>query len=192
MGRRGSTNADGTTEQQKLFAYAYFANKGNGRAAAIEAGYSEKSATAVASRLLTYANVQKLIRDLGGELRERALVSKERIAKELSLIAFSDIRKAFDTNCNLKDVKSMPSSMARVLSSVEVDELWGLTTDGKEQIGVTKKVKLWDKLKALSALVDLYGYNAPTKVANTDADGNTIPQAAIPVQIIPPPKTDED
>ena len=45
MAKGGTKVIDGTTEQQKLFAYAYFNNKGNGTQAAITAGYSEKTAT---------------------------------------------------------------------------------------------------------------------------------------------------
>ena len=165
---------DGTTEQQKLFAYAYFANKGNATDAAIKAGYSAKTASQTASRLLTYVKVQKIIRDLTETLRERAIVTREQIAAELVKIGFSDIRQLFDENSRLIEIKDIPDNIAASLSSVEVDQLWGSSMDGKVQIGDTKKVKLWDKLKALSALTDLYGYNAPTKVAQTDKDGNDI------------------
>lgn len=185
MAKGGTKAIDGTTEQQKLFAYAYFNNKGNGTQAAITAGYSEKTATATASRLLTYVNIQNIIKELGVELRERAIVSKEQIAAELAKIGFSDIRKLFDDNSQLLPVKEWPDEAAAALSGVYVDELWAMGVDGREQIGQTKKVKLWDKLKALAQLTELYGYNAPVKVANTDLSGNLV----IPVtrvEIIPP------
>lgn len=173
---RGTRSIDGTTEQQKLFAYAYFNNRGNGTEAAKTAGYSAKSATAVASRLLTYANIKALLKELQDEVRERAIVTKEQIAAELAKIGFSDIRKLFDENNRLLDIKEIPDDIAATLSSVEVDQLWGFTPAGKVQTGETKKVKIWDKIRALSALVDLYGFNAPKKVAQTDKDGNDVPQ----------------
>lgn len=188
----GSKAIDGSTEQQKLFAYAYFNNKGNGTQAAITAGYSEKSATQVASRLLTYANIQDMIKSLGEELRERAIVTKEEIAKELHKIGFSDIRKLFDEDNRLLNIKDIPDDIAASLSSSEVDQLWGATEDGKSIIGETKKVKLWDKLKALAQLTELYGYNAPTKVASTDAAGNDVPQGPFEVRIVKPLPVDGD
>lgn len=165
---------DGTTEQQKLFAYAYFANKGNATQAAITAGYSEKTATQTASRLLTYVNVQTLITDLNNTLKQNAIVTKEQIALELQKIGFSDIRKVFDDNSRLIEIKNIPDDIAASLSSVEVDQLWGVTMDGREQIGDTKKVKLYDKLKALAQLTDLYGYNAPLKSEVTTRIGKQL------------------
>ena len=171
---KGAKEIDGTTEQQKLFAYAYFNNKVNATQAAITAGYSPKSATQVASRLLTYANVLTLIRSLQGEVRERAIVTKEDVARELYKIGFSDIRKLYDEDGNLLSPKDMPEEIAAALGGIEIDQLWGSTIDGKTPIGETKKVKMWNKLQALNQLTDLYGFNAPAKVANTDSEGNDV------------------
>lgn len=163
-----------TTEKQKLFAYAYFNNGGNAAQAAIDAGYSEATAPQAASRLLKYVNVAALIANLNDQLKERAIVSKEKIATELAKIGFSDIRQLFSDENRLLDIKDIPDDIAASLSSSEVDELWGATEEGKSIIGLTKKVKLWDKLKALAQLTDLYGYNAPTKVAQTNTAGEDV------------------
>jgi len=160
---KGAKVIDGTTEQQKLFAYAFFNNKGNGTDAAIKAGYSKKSAAQVASRLLTYAKVQDIIKELNAELKERAIVTKEEIARELYKIGFSDIRKIFDENSRLLPIQDLTDEAAAALASVEVDQLWGMSPDGRIEIGDTKKVKLFDKLKALAQLTELYGFNAPIK-----------------------------
>lgn len=174
MAKGGTKVIDGSTEQQKLFAYAYFANKGNATEAAISAGYSKKTAPQTASRLLTYVKVQELIKDLNKTLKERAIITKEQIAAELVKIGFSDIRNLFDENARLLDIKEIPDDIAASLSSVEVDQLWGSSMDGKIQIGDTKKVKLWDKLKALSALTELYGFNAPIKSEVTTKIGKDL------------------
>jgi phage terminase small subunit len=167
---------DGTTEQQKLFVYAYFNNGGNASQAAITAGYAKNSAPQTASRLLTYDNVKALLKELQDTVKQKAIVTKEEIAAEMAKIAFSDVRKLFDSNSRLLEIKDIPDDIAGALSSVEVDQLWGATLDGREQIGDTKKVKVWDKMKALQGLTDLYGYNAPAKVAQTDTKGDDIPQ----------------
>jgi phage terminase small subunit len=174
MAKGGTKAIDGVTEQQKRFAYAYFNNRGNATKAAIKAGYSPKTAVVTGSRLLTYANIQKIIKELGEEIKERAIVTKEQIVAELAKIGFSDIRKLFDEDNRLLNIKDIPDDIAASLSSSEVDQLWEQSENGKVQVGETKKIKLWDKLKALSQLSDIYGYNAPAKVAQTDAEGNNV------------------
>lgn len=187
-----AAKTEDTTERQKLFAYAYFNNGGNAAQAAIEAGYSEATAAQTASRVLKYVNVAALIASLNDQLKERAIVSKEEIAAELAKIGFSDIRKVFDENSRMQEIKNIPDDMAACVSSVEVDQLWAMGIDGKEQVGDTKKVKLYDKLKALAQLTDLYGYNAPTKVAQTNTAGEDVPTKPVQVEIIQPTPTGED
>ncbi len=169
-----AAKTEDTTERQKLFAYAYFNNGGNAAQAAIEAGYSEATAPQIASRLLKYVNVAALLEELNDKLKERAIVTKERIAAELAKIGFSDIRQVYDESGNLKPVHEITDDAAAALAGVEVDQLWGSTPEGKAPIGETKKVKMWDKLKALAQLTDLYGYNAQTKVAQTNTAGEDV------------------
>lgn len=45
-----------------------------------------------------------------------------------------------------------------------------------------KKVKITDKVKALDSIRSMLGYVAPTKVAQTDKDGNDIPLSERPVK----------
>ena len=165
---------DGTTEQQKLFAYAYHRNGGNATHAAIEAGYSAATATPTASRLLTYVNVKALILELNAKLKEDAIVSKEQIVRELAKIGFSDIREVFDENSRLLSVKDWPDDVSAAIGSVEVDQLWAMGLDGKEEVGETKKIKRESKLQALKQLTEIYGYNAPVKSAATDASGEDV------------------
>ena len=174
MAKGATKKIDGSTQQHKLFAYAYFNNKGNATEAAITAGYSKKTAAQTASRLLKYVKVQQLIKELNDRLKERAVVTKEEIALELKKIGFSDIRQLFDINSRLLEIKDIPDDIAASLSSIEVDQLSSMGVDGREQVGDTKKVKLHDKLKALAQLTELYGFNAPVKVAQTDAKGSDI------------------
>jgi phage terminase small subunit len=169
-----AATTEGTTEQQKLFAYAYFNNGGNATQAAIEAGYSENTATQTASRLLTYVNVLALIKELNDTLKQKAIVTKEQVAAELAKIGFSDIRKLFDEDNRLMNITELSDDAAACLSGVDVDQLWGSTPEGKAPVGETKKVKMWDKLKALAQLTELYGFNAPVKTAQTTVAGEDV------------------
>ena len=61
-------------EQHKDFCLEYFKNGANGAAAAVKAGYSDRSARQIASRLLTRDDIQLYLHEL------QAKVDKERVA----------------------------------------------------------------------------------------------------------------
>lgn len=81
----------------------------------------------------------------------------ERMIQELRAIATCDIREAYNDDGSLKKVKDMPANVAAALSSVEVDELFEGVGREREQIGVTKKVKFWDKAKAIELFMKKHG-----------------------------------
>lgn len=60
-------SANELNDRQRRFAEAYAANGGNGKQAAIEAGYSPKTARQQAARLLTNADILKYVRRLQDE-----------------------------------------------------------------------------------------------------------------------------
>lgn len=151
------------TDKQKRFCDEYLIDF-NGTQAAIRAGYSKKTANEQASRLLTNVNIQEYIKCSQQKTATKLEVTRERIIEEYAKIAFFDIRKLFDGNSRLKYVQEFDDATASALSSVEVDEIWGSSIDGKTQIGDTKKVKLWDKKGALDSLCKMLGFNAPTEV----------------------------
>lgn len=76
--------------QRQRFVNAYLGEaKGNGAKAAIIAGYSEKAARQIASRLLTYADVREAI----GRRLEREDIRTDAILKRLGKIAHSEPEK---------------------------------------------------------------------------------------------------
>lgn len=81
----------------------YYLELGNGAQAAIKAGYSAKSAKAIASDLLTFADVMQY-----KEKREKEL-DDERIAKPREVLEFltasmrGEIRDQFDLDPSLQD-----------------------------------------------------------------------------------------
>lgn len=75
-----------------------------------------------------------------------------RILDEIKSIGLADIRTAYDDQGKLKDPKDWPAELARVVSAVETMEEYSGKGDGRQLIGYTKRLKLWDKLKALELL----------------------------------------
>jgi len=187
----GSKKIQGTTPKEKLFCYAYFNNNGNGTSAAIEAGYAPKSAHVTASRLLNKANVKKLLEKLHSTLEDKAIITKERIAQELAKVGFFDIRTIYTDTGALKPILDMPHGAAAVISGIKVMEEFDGKGEQKEKIGEIVEVKLNNKIGALAELNKMFGYNAPTKIANTDPEGNPV-KTVTQVEIVPPNKIDSD
>lgn len=187
-----SKKIQGTTPKEKLFCYSYFNNNGNGTNAAIDAGYSPKSAKVTASRLLTKANIQKLLTKLHAALEDKAVITKERIANELAKVGFFDIRKAYTESGTLKSILDMPEGAASVITGIKVSEEYE-HKDGEKikASGQIVELKLNSKIAALAELNKMFGYNAPTKIANTDPEGNPV-KTITQVEIVPPNKIDSD
>lgn len=125
----------------------------NATQAAINAGYSAASARTTGYRLLRQAVVKDEIDRILHRQQDRILISKDRVLDELRRIATVDISQAFDEQGNLKPLHEIPEDVRRAMAGVDVDELWDYDEDGKKkQVGWTKKVRFWDKNRALELL----------------------------------------
>lgn len=124
----------------------------NATQAAIRAGYSRNSAESQGARLLTNAKVRAAV-DAAMALRaERVEVKQDDVLRELLRVARTDISDAFDDKGRFRDFKDMPVDLRRAISSVETLEEFEGGGDNRVQTGQTRKVKFWDKVKALELL----------------------------------------
>ena len=73
----------------------------------------------------------------------------QRVMLELGRIATTDIRTVYNLDGTLRDIASLPPEVAALVSSVEAIER---TSDEDGVSLVTKKIKFWDKMKALELL----------------------------------------
>ncbi len=114
----------------------------NGKAAAIRAGYSAKSAEVTASRLLR----DEKVRAAADELLEREAaqrgITAGRVLKELEALAFSDVsnyKVTFDGHVELTD--KAPRNAMRAVASIKYRVK---VTETGDSIHETE-LKLWDK-----------------------------------------------
>lgn len=99
-------------------------------------------------------------------------IKKTDLIERYHSIAFGDVRKLYGAGNILRDVSELSEEEAAMLDTVEVME----ETDRKGNvIGYTRKIKRNSALTALDKLTAILGYNAPTKTAFTDSDGNPLP-----------------
>ncbi len=141
----------GLTPRQRRFVDAYLRDP-NATRAAIKAGYSESGAAVEGSRLLRNPKVAPLIAKAESRAAQNAEISATEILRELKRIGLADLRQAFDASGRLRPIHEIPEDVARAMSGIEVEELWEAGVEGSVRTGSVRKVKFWDKNKALDSL----------------------------------------
>jgi phage terminase small subunit len=139
------------TKQQELFCHEYIKDR-NGTQAAIRAGYSAKTAGALAYQLFKNIYIKGRVNQLISAELGNIDATAARIKRELTNLAFINIADAYDQNGALKPFEDMPVELQRAILAVESEELFDGQGKNREQIGYTKRIKLTDKLKALEML----------------------------------------
>ena len=139
------------SDRQKRFCREYLIDY-NGTQAAIRAGYKENSARQHASRMLSNDDIRAFIMGLQDKQTRRLDVSADRVIMELSHVAFSDPADFFNQSGGLLPVHLIPESARKSLAGVDVYEEFDGVGDHRHQVGETKKIKRWDKVRALEIL----------------------------------------
>lgn len=148
--------------KQKRFVTEYLVDL-NATQAAIRAGYSEKTAYSIGFNLLKKVEIQNALNLAQKSLAEKAEITVLDLITAYKQIAFADLAECYDENGYLKNIHDIPKKARMALAGIETDELWEGQGKDRSIIGETKKVKLWDKLKALDALGRHLGFfNADT------------------------------
>jgi phage terminase small subunit len=170
------------TPKQQRFAVEYCVDL-NATAAYARAGYRSRgnSAEVSACRLLRNAKVQEAIELKQKEVAKRCEVTAENIVRETAAVAFSDIRKLFNSDGSPKAIHEIDDATASAISSIEVGQT---ITDGKVTAR-TCRIRFWDKNSALERLFRHMGLfrkeHAPQKsprkmkVVFVSPDGEVVP-----------------
>lgn len=147
--QKNGTSREAAEQRKKLFVEAYLVNGGNGRQAAIEAGYAPKAAAQQASRLLTDANISYLIKERRAKLVESMELTTERTLREIARLAYFDPRKLLDNTGRPLPLSELDDNTAAAIAGLDVEDLYSGRGEDKEQIGVVVKYKFADKNAAL-------------------------------------------
>lgn len=144
-------NPDDWTDKERLFGHEYLVDQ-NKTAAAIRAGYSERTAASIGHQVYNKPHVKAWIEERLTQHCEKLDVTAERIIQELAVIGFQNIAGAFNKDNSLKSIADMPEDIQRVISGIDIDELFEGRGEEREHIGYTKKLRTWNKLDALKLL----------------------------------------
>ena len=155
-----SAKTDKLTAKQAKFVEEYMVDL-NATQADIRAGYSQKTAQAIGSENLRKPLVAAAIEGRRIAQTHANGITVERILKEQAAIAFFDLRKLYRPDGSLKNPAEWDDETAAAMSANETVEMaGGLAVDGSGAQHVpmyTKKVKGWDKGRALEALLKHLG-----------------------------------
>jgi len=142
------------TAKQEKFCYEYVIDL-CGTQAAIRAGYSQKTAHSIASRMLRIVEVQKFIQSLQADLEKTAGITALRVLKEHEKIAFSDTGMIREGWMTLKDYEELPKEIKDCIQEVATR----VTKYGNEV-----KIKFYDKQRSLDSISRILGFDAATKI----------------------------
>jgi phage terminase small subunit len=158
MSKQGATRKGVLTGKQVRFIDEYLVDL-NATQSAIRAGYSKKTAAKIGFETLQKPEIAKAIEAKRKELAAGLGITREKVLQEMAKLAFSDVRKLFDAHGQLLHPTKWPEEAAGAVAGMDLVEEWGEKKDGdgKEVIGYTKKLKLWDKGKQLENLLKHLG-----------------------------------
>jgi len=137
----------------------------------MRAGVPEKSAAVQGSKWYRIPKVRAEI-DAAMERRsERVEVKQDDVLRTLLALMNADIGEAFDENGRLKPIHKIPAHVRKAIAGVEsFEEFEG---HGKERvaIGEVRKVKFWDKTRAIEMAMKHLGLLVDrSKVEHSFAD----------------------
>lgn len=139
------------TNKQAIFV-AEYQKDWNGTRAALAANFSRKRPSETAYQLLQIPTVKEAIeRGIKSRLQKIG-VHSERVLTELARVGLSDIRNLYNEDGRLKHPKDWDSETAAAIAGVEVMEEFEGKGKDKKHIGTTKKVRVFDKVRALEHL----------------------------------------
>jgi len=136
------------TGKQQFFV-AEYQKDWNATRAALSAGYTKKNPSEMGYLLLQIPLVKEAIQRGIHERLRRVGVHSERILTEIARVGFSDTRLLFREDGSLKPPSEWDDATAASVSGMDVSEIKG---KGREQVGEMKRVKMYDKVKALELL----------------------------------------
>lgn len=153
---------DDLNPKEELFIAEYLIEC-NASKAIVSAGYQGTAPHLAGYKMLNRPHVRKEIEARREEMMTNLGITYERVARECARLAFSDVRRLFKDDGTLKPLSELSEDDASAISSLEVDELFEGSGKDRVQVGVTRKVKLWNKADALKDLMDLLGMRKSAK-----------------------------
>lgn len=151
------------TDKQRALALALAQGMGK-EEAMLHAGYSKVQAHKCEKAVIEHPRVVILAGWYASQAIKKNEVTVERVIEEVCHMILADPAELFDENGNVLGVRDMPESIRRAISAVDVFEEYQGRGENREAIGMTKKLRFWDKVGAVEKLAKMKGWYAPEKM----------------------------
>jgi phage terminase small subunit len=129
----------------------------------LKAGFKPKTREAArknAARLMTNDVIQAYLDAAREQATARAVLTKEQVLRELSILAFSDLTEFAQWDADgitLTPSNELDLEKRRAVKSVKVKRTTRTDKDGTVEVTVETEFKLWSKETALEALAKHFG-----------------------------------
>lgn len=168
--KRKSTQFKPLTDRVESYCQEYIKCPENQTQAAINAGYSAKTAAKFASQNMRDDRVQKRIAELMEERNKRNRVSADYVLMRLVEIDQMDVIDILNDDMSIKPVSDWPKVWRQYLTGFELADMFEGRGDEKELVGILKKIKWPDKVKNLELIgkhVDVNAFKERLEVSGT-------------------------
>lgn len=179
------------TNLQRLTVLGVVAGKSQ-RQAYYDAGgtaKSDASADSAVSTMLSDVKVKEFADSLVSKVASDAIMSREQALERLSLMADTRITdilefEAVEVVAKGKDGEdeTKTETIWRLKDSAELQERAAAAIKSVTMTKFGPKVELHDAASAIAQIAKMQGWEAPTKVANTDSQGNDVPPTRIVIE----------
>ncbi|HFR6865628.1 TPA: terminase small subunit [Shigella dysenteriae] len=167
--KRKSTQYKPLTAMQEAYCQSYIQTPENQTQAAINAGFSHKTAHVKASIMMRDERIQKRIAELMEERNKRTRVSADYVLMRLVEIDQMDVLDILNDDGSLKPIREWPKIWRTTLSGFDLSStIMNLNEDSIETI--LKKIKWPDKVKNLELIgkhVDVNAFKDRLEVSGT-------------------------
>ena len=117
-------------------------------------------------------HITKKINKILDKQNKKLELTADKVLKEISVLAFSNIQDLFDENDCLKPISELTRDQAAIISALEIDELSVGQGAAKKVYGKVKKLKLWSKLKGLEMLASHFSLLKNDNMDDDDDETN--------------------
>jgi phage terminase small subunit len=164
------------TLKQEAFVQEYLKNGHNGTQAAISAGYSKKSAHAIAEENLRKPEIKSRVQTYKKKAQKRTEITQDKVIMEIAKVAFADIGLIAtwdeEGNLSLRPSEELSKEQTAAIQSIQATDQY---YQG-EKIGTRMTYRMHDKLKALELLCKHLGILDGSGSGTGSDSGNDVTQ----------------
>ena len=181
--------ADACTNLQRLTVLGVIAGKTQ-RQAYYDAGgkaATDEAADTSAYEIMSKPEPKAFYDSLLAEAVDKAIMTRSQALARLSLVAdtrITDILEFETVDVSSDDGESKTETIWRMKESVELQERAAASIKSVTMTKFGPKIEMYDATAAIGQMAKMQGWDAPEKVAHTDAEGNPITIMPMRIELV--------